>query len=80
MIPLPLDAAGLEGTTRLLYHPPQPVVSPDAPGSGRGFRANTGRDPGSMARSRYAFNKTADGNKTVNCNKTVNGKRTIDEH
>ena len=51
MIPLPFDAAGLEGTTRFLYHPRQPAVSPDAPGSGRDFRANTGHDPGNMGSS-----------------------------
>lgn len=60
MIRAPFGVAGLEGTTRFLYHPPQPAVSPDAPGSGRDFRANTGHDPGSMACSRYPSNRTID--------------------
>ena len=49
VIPLPFDAAGLEGTARFPYHPRQPAVSPEAPGSGRKFRANTGHDPGNIA-------------------------------
>ena len=51
MIPLPFDAVGLEGTTRFLYHPRQPAIFPDAPGSGRSSCANREHDSGNMASS-----------------------------